>query len=110
MTSDVTFTLTWTDSVGQTDLDLYVTGAADSGDAGASANRPERVYLADVQGGLDIRVNPYFVTDPTGSTYTLTATDRRRHRRGRRQRQQRPVPRRGRRAAERVSGSATATA
>ena len=74
VTSDVTFTLTWTDSVGQTDLDLYVTGAADSGDAGASASREERVYLADVQGGLDIRVNPYFVTDATGSTYTLTAT------------------------------------
>ncbi|MGH3064721.1 MAG: thrombospondin type 3 repeat-containing protein [Gaiellaceae bacterium] len=72
--STVEFQLTWTDSVGGTDLDLYVTGAADSGDAGATANRWERVVLADVQGRLDIQVDPYFVTDATGSTYTLTAT------------------------------------
>jgi hypothetical protein len=72
--STVEFNLTWTDGVGGTDLDLYVTGAADSGDAGASANPGERVVFDDVQGGLDIRVEPYFVTDPAGSTYTLTAT------------------------------------
>ena len=74
MKSDVEFNLTWTDGVGGTDLDLRVTGAADSGDAGASSSPEERVVLADVQGGLDIQVDPYFVTDPSGSTYTLTAT------------------------------------
>jgi thrombospondin type 3 repeat protein len=72
--SDVEFNLTWTDGVGGTDLDLYVTGGADSGNAGATANPGERVVLAGVQGRLEIQVDPYFVTDPAGSTYTLTAT------------------------------------
>jgi hypothetical protein len=72
--STVEFALTWTDETGTTDLDLYVTGAADSGNAGASLNNPERVSLGDVQGRLEIRVEPYFVTVPTGVTYTLTAT------------------------------------
>jgi hypothetical protein len=72
--STVEFKLTWTDGVGNTDLDLRVTGAADSGDAGASASRSEHVVLDNVQGRLDIQVDPYFVTDPAGSTYTLTAT------------------------------------
>jgi hypothetical protein len=73
--SDVELVLTWTDGgpVGN-DLDLYVTGAADSGDAGAGSSPGERVSLADVQGRLEIQVNPYFITDLSGTTYTLTAT------------------------------------
>ena len=71
--STVELTLTWTDDVGQTDLDLYVTGAADSGGAGAGSGPTERVALAGVQGRLEIQVDPYFVADATGDTYTLTA-------------------------------------
>ena len=71
-TSDVEFSLDW-DDVG-TDLDLYVTGAASSGTTGATLNHPEEFVLENVNGALDIRVNPYLVTDPNGSTYTLTAT------------------------------------
>jgi hypothetical protein len=74
-TSDVEFVLEWTDNYGGTDLDLYVTGAADSEDAGASADPGETFVLEDVQGLLDITVEPYFVTDPIeGTNYTLTAT------------------------------------
>jgi hypothetical protein len=73
-TSDVVFTLDWTDGFGGTDLDLYVTGAASSDIQGATADRPETVVLEGVKGFLDIRVEPYLVTDLTGSTYTLTAT------------------------------------
>lgn len=74
-TSDVEFTLTWTDGVGGTDLDLYVTGAASSGYEGATADPKESFVLQDVKGHLDIRVEPYLVTDVVdGSTYTLTAT------------------------------------
>jgi Thrombospondin type 3 repeat len=74
VTSTVELTLTTSgDDVGGTDLDLYVTGAADSGSAGASSSANERVVLANVQGGLDLQVDPYFVTDATGVTYTLTA-------------------------------------
>jgi len=72
--STVEFNLTWADDVGGTDLDLYVTGAADSGSGGATLNPRERVVLANVQGRLEIQVDPYFVTDATGVTYTLTAT------------------------------------
>ena len=73
--SDVEFDMTWTDAVGNTDLDIYVTGAADSGDQGATGTPGETVVLQDVNGLLDIRVSPYFVTDPiAGTTYTLTAT------------------------------------
>jgi hypothetical protein len=72
--STVEFNMTWTDDVGGTDLDLYVTGAADSGSGGATLNPRERVVLANVQGRLEIQVDPYFVTDATGVTYTLTAT------------------------------------
>ena len=71
--SKVEFNLTWTDGVGGTDLDLYVTGAANSGTSGATTNSREQVIFPAVQGGLDIKVDPYFVTDPAGSTYTLTA-------------------------------------
>ncbi len=70
--STVDFHLTWTDDVGGTDLDLYVTGAANSGGAGSTSGPRERVWLS-VQGTLEIRVEPYFVTDPTGADYTLTA-------------------------------------
>jgi hypothetical protein len=72
--SDVTFTLDWTDDVGGADLDLHVSGAADSGSTAASSNKPEVVTLPHVQGHLDIAVEPYLVTDEVnGSTYTLTA-------------------------------------
>jgi len=74
-TSDIEFTLSWTDNVGGTDLDLYVTGAGDSGSDGATTAMPETVLLEDVRGFMDIRVDPYLVTDPIdGATYTLTAT------------------------------------
>ncbi len=73
-TSSVAFTLNWTDPNGGTDLDLRITGAADSGSAAASDNKPETVTLTDVRGHLDIAVEPYLVTDEVdGSTYTLTA-------------------------------------
>jgi hypothetical protein len=73
--SDIKFALSWTDAVGGADLDLYVTGAADSGTTGATINAPETVTLENVKGALGLKVEPYFVTDPiSGSTYTLTAT------------------------------------
>ena len=73
--SDVAFTLDWTGETGGSDLDLYVTGAADSGSTGATAAVPESVTLEAVEGYLDIRVEPYLVTDLlAGTTYTLTAT------------------------------------
>jgi hypothetical protein len=68
--STVEFNLTWTEDVGGTDLDLYVTG----GSGGATLNPRERVVVANAQGRLEIQVDPYFVTDATGVTYTLTAT------------------------------------
>lgn len=78
-TSDVAFELTWTDDLtASTDLDLYVTGDADSdslGATGTTTELAERFVLEDVQGHLDIAVEPYFVADPVaGTTYTLTAT------------------------------------
>jgi hypothetical protein len=74
-TSDVEFTLTWTDGVGGSDLDMYVTGAADSGSEGATTGTQETFVLPGVRGFLDIRVEPYLVTDALdGVTYTLTAT------------------------------------
>jgi hypothetical protein len=72
--SDVEFNLTWTDTVGGTDLDLRVTGAANSGSAGATSGTKESFVMHDVKGPLHIEVDPYLVTDPNGSTYTLTAT------------------------------------
>ena len=80
--SDIAFNMNWTDGVGGSDLDLYVTGAADSGNLGASANAgpsgintSESFVLEDVKGTLNLAVDPYFVTDVlSGSTYTLTAT------------------------------------
>jgi hypothetical protein len=74
-TSDIEFRLDWTDAVGGADLDLYVTGAANSANLGAGITRPETFTLTDVKGLLNLKVTPYFVTDPLeGSTYTLTAT------------------------------------
>ena len=73
--SDVDFVLNWTDDVGGSDLDLHVTGAATSGTLGATSDNPEVFGLDDLQGTLNLQVEPYFVTDPlSGSTYTLTAT------------------------------------
>ena len=72
--ADVDFTLTWTNETGQTNLDLYVTGATDSGTTGATTNNmPETVSLKNMTGHLDITVDPYLVTEPLGSTYTLEA-------------------------------------
>jgi hypothetical protein len=67
--STVELLLSWPDS---SDLDMYVTGAA-SGSA-ASAGQPERLLLEDVQGTLDIRVDPYLVLGVPSTTYTLQAT------------------------------------
>ncbi|HVT78944.1 MAG TPA: hypothetical protein VHD87_18020 [Acidimicrobiales bacterium] len=74
--SDVTFSLDWTDTspAAASDLDLYVTGAADSGSTAASSNKPEVVSFNGVKGELDIAVDPYLVDDEAnGVTYTLTA-------------------------------------
>ena len=65
------FHLTWTDGVGGTDLDFYVTG---TGEGCRRGRQPERARIGrHVQGRLEIRVEPYFITDPTGVEYTLTA-------------------------------------
>jgi hypothetical protein len=69
--SVVDFHLTWTDDVGGTDLDFYVTGTGEG--AGASSNPSEHASLSTLPGRLEIRVEPYFITDPTGVEYTLTA-------------------------------------
>jgi hypothetical protein len=72
--SDVILTLDWADDTGVSDLDLHVTGAADSGTTGASSNKPEVVSFNGVKGTLGIDVEPYLVSDEqNGITYTLTA-------------------------------------
>ena len=75
--SDVTFQLEWVDATGLSDLDLFITGAADSGSTGATGTGTvlaETVTLEDVNGTLDIAVEPYLITDAVdGVTYTLTA-------------------------------------
>lgn len=74
-TSDVTLTLDWTDASGGSDLDLYVSGAANSANDGATTDRPETVTLTGVRGGLDIIVDPYLITEPiSGVSYTVVAT------------------------------------
>jgi len=73
--SDVELMLTW-DSPADNDLDLYATGAANSASAGASSGHPEFVLLRNVQGTLDLAVDPYLVTTPTGTSYSLTASIR----------------------------------
>lgn len=70
--SDVAFQLTWTDEVSSNDLDLYITGAATG--SGTSSTPGEEVLLSNVTGTLDIRVDPWMVSDPAGTTYTLKAT------------------------------------
>lgn len=73
-TSDVTFTLDWTDPNGASDLDLYATHQAKRSTDGATENKPEKVSLHGVSGRIDIEVMPYLVTDEVeGVTYTLTA-------------------------------------
>jgi hypothetical protein len=75
--ADVTVTLQWEDFVPvepASDLDLFVTGAADSGAAGATAANPERVVLPGVTGRLDLRVRPTFVNTLTSYTLTITVT------------------------------------
>ncbi len=69
--STVEFHLTWADDVGGSDLDLYVTGAADG--ASATTGTRERALVYAAQGRLEIRVEPYLITDATGLEYTLTA-------------------------------------
>jgi hypothetical protein len=51
---------------------MYVTGAAQG--SAASAGQPERLVLEDVQGTLDIQVDPYLVLGVPSTTYTLEAT------------------------------------
>ncbi len=69
--STVELHLTWADDVGGSDLDLYVTGAGDG--ASATSDPRERALIYAVQGRLEIRVEPYLITDATGLEYTLTA-------------------------------------
>jgi len=68
-TSHVELTLAWEDN---SDLDLSVSGAATA--SAVTAGNPERVVLNDVQGKLDITVNPSFIFNLAGTTYTLIAT------------------------------------
>lgn len=74
--STVEFVLAFSDDLGLgNDLDLFVTGAGNSAQAGATSANPERFTLEGVAGMLNIEVDPYFVADPiAGTTYTLTAT------------------------------------
>jgi hypothetical protein len=67
--STVELVLAWPDA---SDLDMYVTGAAQG--SGASAGQPERLVLEDVQGTLDILIDPYLVLGVPSTTYTLQAT------------------------------------
>ena len=66
--SNVELLLSWPDA---SDLDLTVTGAT-TGSA-ATAGQPERLLLENVQGSLDIAVDPYLVVGVPDTTYTLTA-------------------------------------
>jgi hypothetical protein len=67
--STVELVLAWPDS---SDLDLYVTGAAQG--SAATVGQPERLVLEDVEGTLDIQVDPYLVLGVPATTYTLQAT------------------------------------
>ena len=67
--STVELLLTWPDA---SDLDMRVTGAAQG--SAASAGQPERLVLHDVQGTLDIEIDPYLVLGVPSTTYTLQAT------------------------------------
>jgi len=74
----VAFELKWKDLFPfppKSDLDLFVTGSGfDSGDAGATAENPETIEIADATGHLDIRVRPTFVNTFTNYTLTITIT------------------------------------
>jgi len=74
-TSTIELTLDWTDPTNAgNDLDLAVTGAADSGTEGGTQARPEHVVVEDVKGFLDLKVDPYLIADAAnGTDYTLTA-------------------------------------
>ncbi len=73
-TSDVTFSLDWTDAVGGADLDMEVSYGTTTNTDGGSSAKPEAAAISGVRGHVDISVVPYLVTDETeGSTYTLTA-------------------------------------
>ncbi len=67
--STVELLLSWPDA---SDLDMYVTGAAQG--KAASAGQPERLALENVQGTLEIHVDPYLVLGVPSTTYTLQAT------------------------------------
>ena len=67
--STVELLLAWPDA---SDLDMDVTGAAQG--SAATAGQPERLVLEDVQGTLDIRIDPYLVLGVPSTTYTLQAT------------------------------------
>lgn len=67
--SDVELLLGWPDA---SDLDLFVTGAVQK--SAATAGQPERLLLEDVQGTLEIAVDPYLVVGVPSTTYTLQAT------------------------------------
>lgn len=67
--STVELLLTWPDA---SDLDMRVTGAAQG--SAASAGQPERLVMDDVQGVLDIVIDPYLVVGVPSTTYTLQAT------------------------------------
>ncbi|WP_107705898.1 thrombospondin type 3 repeat-containing protein [Nocardioides allogilvus] len=68
-TSTVELLLSWPDG---SDLDMDVTGAA-AGSA-ATTSQPEHLVLTDVQGTLDIAIDPYLVVGVPSTTYTLQAT------------------------------------
>lgn len=67
--STVELLLSWPDA---SDLDLHVTGAAQG--SAASSGQPERLVLEDVQGTLDIQVDPYLILGIPSTEYTLSAT------------------------------------
>ena len=71
-TSDITFSLEWTDETGGSDLDLSVSGARHGRAASFEAN-PEVLEVQDALGVVDIRVSPSMITNPLGVNYTLTA-------------------------------------
>ena len=81
--ADVTIELAWTDLIPlppSSDLDVFVTGAVDSGatgaTSGADAQNPERVSFSDVTGHLDVRVRPTFVNTFTQYILKIVVTER----------------------------------
>jgi hypothetical protein len=72
--SDVDIALTWSDSTGQSDLDLYAS-SSNSDERSATSNQPETISLKNVTGSVTLSVDPYVIVDDV--TYQLTATVRR---------------------------------